>query len=194
MAAIYTVPFVLRMGVKLELKDIKGGVLEQEYSLSVADFPELQAMSAADEGSYLDPLVFKLRFQLSGGVVEVDGRLTARIELECGRCLCRYQQDVEEDFAFAFTPVHGEIADDQTEIELETEQLGLVPYRGEVLELLPCLQEQAVMAMPIAHLCSEDCKGLCPECGQNLNNVQCNCSPKPFNGKFGALASLLDRE
>jgi uncharacterized protein len=180
--------------VQLELKDIKGGVLEQEYSLNVSDFPELQTMTAVEEGRYLDPLVFRLRFQLSGSMVEVDGQLTSRVDLECGRCLCRYQQDVKESFAFTFTPLLDEVADDQAEIELEAEQLGLVLYRGGVLELLPSLQDQAVMAMPIAHLCSENCKGLCPVCGQNLNQAQCNCSPRLFNSKFGVLAGLLDEE
>lgn len=181
--------------MQVELKDIKGGVLEQEYSLVVSDFPELETMATAGEGHYLDPLLFKLRLQTVGRLVEVDGRLSARVNLECGRCLCRYEQDAEEEFAFTFSPVLEDVAEeqDEIEIELEAEQMGLVLYQDDVLELLPSLQEQAVMAMPIAHLCSEDCKGLCPICGQNLNQEQCSCSPRLFNSKFGALAGLLDK-
>jgi uncharacterized protein len=194
LAAIYTVPFVLRKTLQLELKDIKAGVLEQEYSVPVSDFSELQALAEAGEGVYLGSLLFRLRFQLSGRIVEVDGTLLARVELECGRCLCRYQQDVKEDFSLTFTPVLNEASAEQDEVELDAHEMGLVYYRDDVLELLPSLQEQAIMALPLAHLCDIDCLGLCPECGQNLNEAQCDCTPKLFNNNFGALASLLDKK
>ena len=180
--------------MRLELKDIKGGVLEQEYSLSVEEFPELAVLAENGAGNYLGPLHFTLRLQRTGRMVEVDGRLQATVQLECGRCLCRYQQEVDERFSFTFTPVLEEAGADQDEVELEADELGLVLYQDETLELGPCLQEQAVMALPVAHVCSSGCRGLCPECGVNLNEGSCDCSPKPFNNKFGALADLLSKK
>ncbi len=180
--------------MRLELKDIKGGVLEQEYSLSVDEFPELEVLAENGAGSYQGPLQFTLRLQRTGRMVEVDGRLQATVQLDCGRCLCRYRQEVDERFSFTFTPVLKEADAGQDDVELEADELGLVLYQDEVLELGPCLQEQAVMALPVAHVCSSDCRGLCPECGINLNEGSCDCSPRPFNNKFGALAGLMSKK
>jgi uncharacterized protein len=80
------------------------------------------------------------------------------------------------------------------EIELEADELGLIYYRDETLELREPLQEQLIMAVPIGPVCRDACQGLCPECGTDQNEAQCDCEKKPFNNKFGALADLkLDK-
>jgi len=177
--------------LRLELKDIKNGCLEQTLNFQASDFPILQELSA--EGvEFTAPFQFKLRFQQSGQMVELEGIFTSRVELGCGRCLQRYSTDLACDFALTFTPyVADKGSDDQEEeVELETDELGLVYYKDDCLDLLHPLQDQIVMALPISSLCSDDCAGLCSECGCNLNEVQCGCQKKIFNNKFSALAGL----
>lgn len=178
------------MGVMhLELKDIKGGVLEQEYTCSVADFPELRDMKEQGGPEFRGPLAFHLRFQKSGQIVELEGSFTAEIILNCGRCLQDFSRKVSESFALTFSPVAGEEADEE-DVELDAEELGLITYKGETIELTGSLQEQLVMAVPIGPVCREACRGLCPECGRNLNDDSCHCERRPFNNKFSALAGL----
>lgn len=176
--------------MRLELKDLKNGYLEQDVSFQAADFP-VMAELAQDGIELVAPVAFHLRLQQSGQMVEVDGRLETTIALSCGRCLQPYEKVLCSRFALTFTPyVADEQQDEEAEIELDTDELGLVYYRDECLDLLPPLQDQLVMALPIAPLCSEECRGLCPECGCDLNKETCHCEKKIFNNKFSALAGL----
>lgn len=176
--------------MRLELKDIKGGCLQQEMERSVRDFPVLVEMQNADEIAFEAPIRFQLRFQKSGQLVEVDGRFETRVSLSCGRCLQPYEKKLGGEFAFTFTPLVDEVFDDEDEVELDTDELGLVYYKDDCLELQQPLQDQLVMALPISPVCRKECKGLCTECGCNLNIDQCKCEKKIFNNKFSALSGL----
>ena len=175
--------------MQLELKDIKGGKLEQEYSCCLTDFPELNLLAKDGGPRFSEPLVFNLRLQKTGKFVEVDGHLDAVVSLNCGRCLQSFDQSLSESFSVTFVPRQKENETDE-DIELKADELGLVAYNDETLELGDTLQEQLLLAVPISPLCQQDCKGLCPECGTNLNIETCHCSRKPFNNKFTALAGM----
>jgi uncharacterized protein len=183
------VSFALVVTVQLELKDIKGGELEQEYSCSLVDFPELNLFTEDGGPRFREPMVFKLRLQQTGKFVEVDGHLDAVVALSCGRCLQDFDLSLSESFSVTFVPRRKDNETDE-EVELEADELGLVSYDDETLELRDTLQEQLLMAVPISPLCKKTCKGLCPECGTNLNIETCNCTRKPFNNKFTALAAM----
>jgi len=175
--------------VRLELKDIKGGVLEQEYTCSLSEFPDLAAMVEAGGPEFSEPLSFQLRLQRTGQFVEVDGHLDAVVTLQCGRCLQYFKQSLSESFVLTFSPLGNE-KEVTEEVELEAEELGLIIYEDDLLELQEPLQEQLFMTIPINPLCTVSCQGLCPECGVNLNSEKCDCVKKPFNNKFTALSGI----
>lgn len=180
--------------MRLELKDIKDGLLEREYACLCSDFPVLADLATEEDVHFKDPLSFRLRLQKTGQIVEVDGFLTAAVGLKCGRCLQPFEQQIQTGFALTFTPQTRQEGSEDEEVELEADELGLIYYRAETLELLDPLQEQVVMSVPIGPLCQDACQGLCPECGCDLNKTRCDCVKRPFNNKFGTLADLkIDR-
>jgi len=73
--------------------------------------------------------------------------------------------------------------------EVRSEDLDVFPYDGEKIDLEPLLREQFVLAIPFAPLCSEECKGLCPQCGIDRNSGTCNCE-KPIDPRLAALKGL----
>ena len=179
--------------MRLELNDIVDGGLTQALTYPASDFPVLLEIGSNSDVSFNAPVQFQLRLQRSGQLVEVEGRLSTGVSLLCGRCLQTYDKELLADFAFTFTPyVANEQAAEETEVEveLETDELGLVYYKDECLDLLPPLQDQLVMALPISPICSDQCEGLCLECGCNLNDDKCQCEKKVFNNRFSALAGL----
>lgn len=175
--------------MRLELKDIKGGVLEQDYSCTFADFPELKTLSEHGGAAFVEPFSFYLRFQRTGQLVELEGQLTADILLNCSRCLKEFSQSVNESFTLTFSPVPQDDVDEE-EVELAADELGLIVYQDEILDLAAPLLEQLVMAVPISPICSVECQGLCPECGLDLNDSRCSCVKKVFNTKFSVLAGM----
>ena len=175
--------------MQLELKDIKGGELEQEYTCSLSEFPELGVIAEEGGAEFSEPLVFQLRFQRLGQLVEVEGSLAALVGLKCGRCLQPFEQSLSETFTLTFVPLL-EDNESEEEVELEADELGLIPYEGELLKLQEPLQEQLFMALPLSPICKASCRGLCPTCGANLNVEGCDCVKKVFNNKFNVLANI----
>src|SRR5205814_2798014 len=94
-------------------------------------------------------------------------------QLACGRCLEVFDVPVDSEFELRYVPA----ADNRGEGEREVEEDDLTTafYRNEQLDLGELMHEQFVLALPMKPLCSEGCKGLCPQCGTNQNTGTCDC-------------------
>jgi uncharacterized protein len=120
----------------------------------------------------------KLRLTRTNRRILVKGALQTAVNVECVRCLTPFQLaltlKIEEMFAFspAADPIY--FVDE-----------------GGWLNLRQPLREQLLLAMPMQALCRSDCKGLCSQCGQNLNDGPCNCSTEDIDPRLAALKSLL---
>ena len=108
----------------------------------------------------------KERFRLVGTMV-------AELELPCSRCLEPFRFPVNTSFDLRYHPA-SEMSQDE-EREVEDDDLGTSYYRDDQIDLNELLREQFYLALPMKPLCDEDCKGLCPRCGTNLNTGSCSC-------------------
>ncbi len=118
--------------------------------------------------------------------VAAKGKLTAETELECTRCLESYQQTLDIHFTeiYSFSPSEDEEDDFKEQ---------LLPPDG-YINLEPLIREYALLDIPIRHVCSEDCKGLCPVCGANLNEEDCGHHREEIDPRMAKLQQLLDEE
>jgi uncharacterized protein len=123
-----------------------------------------------------------------GQDVLVRGQLAGHLDLACSRCLTSFSQPVAADFDLLLVPAPGTAA--AADEELSAADLDLDYYTGEVVDLKNILQEQIILMLPVKPLCEEVCKGLCPQCGANLNLKACNCRPQAVNSPFADLAKL----
>jgi uncharacterized protein len=110
----------------------------------------------------------------------LQGEFSAKMGLECVRCLDGYTQAV----AWSFTDLYAFDTRSISESNL------LVPDEGQI-DLEPLLREYALLEVPIQPICKPDCKGLCPTCGENLNHVDCGHRPGGDESPFAALKDLL---
>ena len=108
--------------------------------------------------------------------------LQAQTLLECVRCLTVFQQSLN----VAFTELY---AFSQRYI---TDSGLLMPETG-IIDLAPVLREYVLLEIPIRPLCKVDCKGLCPICGNNLNESTCNHEDEIGDPRLASLKTLLDR-
>jgi uncharacterized protein len=69
-------------------------------------------------------------------------------------------------------------------------ELDEEPFDGHTLDLAPTLREQILLALPMDALCGEACKGLCPHCGQNLNEATCDCRADVADPRWAKLREL----
>jgi len=122
----------------------------------------------------------------SGNVVEVEGVLACTVALACSRCLQPLKQRLEISVALSFERLQT-VAVDEAERELSEEDLGMIPFSGDYLDLREALEQEVLLAVPQHPLCQKNCAGLCPVCGGDRNRQPCDCTPPVFHGGFAAL-------
>lgn len=127
----------------------------------------------------------------------LEGTVTGRLELECGRCLARYRHRLREPFRLVLEPAGERAPADPEEAEAFArdgmflgEELEVGWFRGSVIYLGAFVREIIALALPVAPLCSEECAGLCPRCGADRNRGSCECPGPRGDSPFAALASL----
>ena len=115
------------------------------------------------------PIEGALFLQKLGNIdVHVRGRLLAPIMLTCGRCLNAFEYRVESEFYVDCTHEEKAAISGQ-EHRLYGEELNFHFYEGDTLEVNDIIESQIYLEIPMAPLCKEACKGLCPTCGEDLN-------------------------
>lgn len=111
----------------------------------------------------------------------VQVQLEANIPVECGRCLSEFSQHLETDF----TELYAFNANSITESGL------ILPDNGKI-NLTPIIRDEMLLAIPINPVCKPDCKGLCPICGENLNETSCEHSADQDNSWQDSSASISE--
>lgn len=124
----------------------------------------------------------------SGGEVFVGGHVETRVQLECDRCLKPVELPVSADFALDY--ITGADYESSSTAALSEEELSVSVFDGESIDVDEIVKEQILLAVPARTLCREDCKGMCPECGVDLNTGQCNCAVDEVDPRWAALKDL----
>ncbi|TYB35229.1 MAG: DUF177 domain-containing protein [Flexistipes sinusarabici] len=120
------------------------------------------------------------------------GNLNITIKDSCDRCLRKFNEDIEEKILIEI--VKESSADTKTEeIELKDEDMGLYFVSEEHIDLEEIISQEAVLLRPVKRLCDQECKGLCPICGTNLNEEYCSCKQEK-DDRWADLKKLLENK
>jgi len=182
--------------LRIRIEEIKEEGLALETEEAPEGFPAVAEIVEAGDCVFLSPLHTRLRLVRVGEMVEVEGSVESIVRLGCGRCLVDFEYPLVGRFALTFAHELPEITDEEgsEEVELSAEEMGLILFHGDEIDLGEAIAEQVIMALPMRPLCREECRGLCPQCGANLNETDCGCEKPVFNSKFAALKDLkLDK-
>jgi len=148
--------------VKLDIKKI----LEiPGESLEIDDKLDLSWVKRAGETIFPEQLAAKGKIKNQSGIVKLRYQLSGVMKFRCDRCLMQSEREINEEF------VHTIVQ------ELQDESLDDVYTicRDGMLNLAEEASNDLLVQLPQVLLCREDCKGLCPRCGTNLNTSTCNC-------------------
>lgn len=124
--------------------------------------------------------------------IYVRGALSAEVIAECSRCLKPLSSRVEADFHAEYVPRKG--VPIEGERELVEEDLDLLFYEGDTIDISEEVEGQLILAMPMRPLCSEACRGLCPQCGEDLNLKQCDCVQEIPDPRWAELKKLTEKK
>jgi uncharacterized protein len=151
--------------------------------------PLLFAVAEADAFRIVSPVALSFDIdRQETGRYRVAGRLTGELELACSRCLEPFRLPVTTEFDLRYVPRVENAGDGEREVE--EDDLSTAFYDGDEIDLVQLITEQFQLALPMKPLCRDDCKGLCPHCGTNLNTGACDCDRKWEDPRFAALKAI----
>ena len=158
-----------------EIIEVPGGSVSFDCGLDPAglDFPSILCYRSEPHA--------RGRVYNEAGVLHLEGTLTAEMTCVCDRCGAEFESTKQ-------TPLDAVIVEEESEDHPE-----LFVLDGNEIDLDEILTTCFILDMETKFLCREDCKGLCPICGKNLNDGPCSCK-KQMDPRFAVLEQLLDKE
>ncbi len=142
---------------------------------------EAPLLESLEEGTkFIEPVKVKGTVGIKTGQIDLDVNVKTVIGLVCTRCLDEFRQEIDLDIAETW-------AKDVSEDDMDTLPLS----EGDTVDLTDLLTKDIISSLPMQALCNEDCKGLCQECGANLNRETCDCDKEQVDPRFAALKDLF---
>lgn len=171
------------MRIELESLERTDGRFAQTYEPG-------QFLLSDERVRLLQPATVTGNVRQSQGEIAVSGHVSARVQVECARCLKMVEVPIEANFELDYvTPQTYEAS---PAAELKEDDMSLSVFDGEALDIDELFDEQIMLALPSRVLCNEKCKGLCPVCGGDRNATACNCESTEIDPRWSALKELVN--
>ena len=175
----------------IQIDTIKDEELLLSGDLAASEIAGLDVLLSSGQLSINGPVSYSFRIFRISDMIEIQGHVDTSVDQACSRCLESFVSDVETDFELTYAEQLPEIDDEfEEEIELTAEDMGITLIEGETIDLAEPLVEQLLLSLPFQPICKEQCKGLCPQCGADLNTTECGCSEPQFDTRFAGLQKL----
>jgi uncharacterized protein len=176
--------------VLIQIDKLKRRPRQIDVAEEATGFPVLSELVAAETVTFNEPIRGSLEAIWVGDFIKVTGNMATLVSTPCCRCLASVSTRLDVPILLTYTNrAEGETPPDD-ELELQADDLGLIPFSGDELDLLPDVEQEIVMALPPQPLCKASCLGLCHSCGCNLNKSSCNCEAPILHPGLAALKNF----
>ena len=169
--------------MKIDIKDLKEQVTHLDFSAK----PEEIGFNG--EAFFDGPVKVSVEVHDMSERFRVIGRVSAKVTLDCGRCLKKFKLKMEPKFDV----VHlKEAPEDEGEIPPgETDEL---PMDGDIIDIGEDVRQTVLLELPMNPVCGKSCKGLCRICGSDLNKNKCGCDEQALNKPFAGIKNILKKK
>ena len=167
--------------MRIDLANIAGTPgARGRYSIS-------ENVAQTEDFACVGPVTGQLQVENTGYLLLLRGDLRATLRLACVRCLGAFERLVT-------IAVEEEFSAEQTEPDIETmdrDEPETSAMSDFVLDVSEFVRQQIHVNVPMASICRQDCRGICPACGQNRNEKTCDCAAEPADTRWAKLGDLL---
>ncbi len=176
------------MSMLLDLSRFRGGAEQVTRRF------EPDAFGPEEDFRVAAPVGLEAEIRKDANKVRLVGRLTAELEADCSRCLEPFRIPIDAPLDLLFLPESDQVAADVKDLEVQDADTAVSFYKDDVLDVGAMIREQFYLALPMKPLCTEGCRGLCGQCGTNLNTGACDCAPEWEDPRLAPLKSLMKKE
>jgi Predicted metal-binding, possibly nucleic acid-binding protein len=127
------------------------------------------------------PITVKASITNTGDYLLAEGGIKAELTLECSRCTEKFNYTAESHFEEKFSNSHDKMENDE----------DIIIFEGDSIDLTDVVIGNLLLSLPMKYICSENCKGLCPQCGKNINTGKCDCKNEDLDPRLEVLKNFL---
>ena len=157
-----------------DIEEVSGGGLDFSFQINKDQFEINQADLYVNIDIEVDGCLTRV-----GDDIYLKGKVVTELVMNCSRCLDSVFHPVDSDLKSHFIPPDQRHVS-AGEIELYASDIDTEVYEDHRIDLTQSVRDGILLAVPVICLCREDCKGICSQCGKNLNQGFCKCSNEPF--------------
>ncbi|MGI6425860.1 MAG: YceD family protein [Tepidanaerobacteraceae bacterium] len=162
-----------------KIKQLVGSILEYEFQIETLDIG-----INLDGVNTIGPVKVKGHLEnLGDRIFQVEGRIELEATALCSRCLDETESKLTIDFSFKLTDMITDCDDED-----------IITFNGEYIDLYPQVINEIILNWPGQILCKTDCRGLCPNCGSNMNYSVCKCDSYNIDPRLAKLKEFLRSE
>jgi uncharacterized protein len=176
-------PTVAERPTVLTLDDVDEGLSELSFEIAAGDL-ELEDPHL----TFPEPIAVVLKLARAMQTFNLGASLRWRVTGECCRCLSPSSLDLEGSLKVLLQ--RREATEEELEAFGEADEVEIVDPGTRKYDLAERIRDAVALELPMRTYCREDCKGLCPTCGQDLNTGSCECRDEAIDPRWEALAQL----
>lgn len=160
-----------------------GGLSEGLHRYSFTVTPGELGLTAEFEGQ----VAVQTELEKTSREILLKANVLAAASWECDRCVVPFRGQVESGFQTYYVPEGTDIA------RFDPADVQVIPGGSNVIDISDDVRQSILLSVPLKRVCREDCKGLCPHCGKNLNETRCGCRDTIADGRWDKLKELQNK-
>lgn len=160
------------------------------------DFEEtVEELKIENNNLFPNPILSHVDVDKSETHIYIKATVQSKVHFSCDRCLKEFEQDLNGDLKLYFEVVSqgvlGHLVDEDGN---QDDSVRIFRPDKKVIDLTPDIRDTLLLAIPMKTICAEDCRGICPGCGNDLNSSSCSCKNEEIDPRWEGLKKLLDQE
>ena len=163
--------------MRIQITGLSEGIHDYHFETTSSD------LALGDQ--FAGPVIVDTKLDKSGRQILLRATIAATSSVQCDRCATPFTKDLAPSYQMYY------VWDEPDADALDPSEVQVIPAGLSAITLDEDVRQTILLALPLKILCREDCKGLCPQCGKNLNNGPCSCNERENDPRWDQLRTAM---
>jgi len=163
--------------MRIQIAGLSEGIHDYHFETTSSD------LALGDQ--FVGPVTVDTKLDKSGRQILLRGKVTAMSSVQCDRCTTPFTKNLSPSYQMYY------VWDEPDAAAFDPSEVQVIPAGLSTIALDEDVRQTILLALPLKILCREDCRGLCPRCGKNLNDGPCSCTEQDSEPRWDQLRSAM---